>query len=97
MNQTHVTTGNPVRLDFRKEDLPISVKLFRPQLFQDGQGYFCLLGPDPDIGISGYGNTREEALNDWDMHLKERIRVRDLDDEVTQYALQILDASVEYS
>lgn len=97
MNQINVITGNPVRLDFRKEELPISVKLFRPRLFQDDQGYYCLFGPDPDIGISGYGNTRKEALDNWDTHLKERIRVGDLDDEVAQYALQILDASVEYS
>jgi hypothetical protein len=97
MNQTNLATGSPVRLDFRMNELPISVKLFRPQLFQDDQGYYCLFGPDTDAGISGYGNTREEALDNWDMRLKERIRTRNTDDEVAQYALQILDASVEYS
>jgi len=97
MNQINVATGHPLRIDFRKEELPISVKLFRPQLFQDDEGYHCLFGPDPDVGISGYGNTRNEALYNWDTNLKERIRSQDLNDEVTQYALGILDASVEYS
>ena len=42
MNQTNLATGSPVRLDFKMNELPISVKLFRPQLFQDDQGYYCL-------------------------------------------------------
>ena len=97
MNQIHVATGNPVRLDFRNEELPITVKLFRPKLYQDDQGYYCLFGPDPDAGISGYGNTKDEALFNWDTELKVRIRSNDLTDEAAQYALEILDDSVEYS
>lgn len=54
-------------------NLPPSVKMFRPLVFQDSDGVCVVFGPDPQEGIFGCGPTIEEALKDWDDHLKIRI------------------------
>ena len=66
-------------------------------LFQDGDGYGCLWGPDFHEGIFGHGETAMEALNDWDRHLRDRIKTKDHEDGVAQYILNVLEDAVEFS
>lgn len=97
MVHMNIADANKIEVDFREEYLPISIKLFKPVLFHEGEIYYCLLGPDPEDGIFGYGNTTNEALINWDNHLRERIKSKDPTDEVAQYVINLLDDSVEFS
>ncbi|MVT08493.1 hypothetical protein [Chitinophaga tropicalis] len=53
-----------VHVDYTTENIPDSVKNFRPTVFRDGDEYCCILGTEE--AVVGTGNTVEEAMNDWD-------------------------------
>jgi hypothetical protein len=46
-----------------------------------------VLGPDLQTGITGKGNSPEEALLDWNKNIKERLRKADDNDSVTQFVM----------
>jgi len=96
MVQMQIAQRDRVNVDFRKESLPVSVKIFQPMLFQDGGQYTCLWGPDFHEGILGQGITAEEALKDWDLHFRDRIKSKNREDDVAQYVLNVLADAVEY-
>ena len=93
MKQLNVPEEMKVTIDFTKPDIPESVKAFRPLLFHDGNAYCCVLGPDPQAGVFGCGETPEKALKDWDVHLKERQLSKDQNDEVARYIKDTLNTS----
>ncbi|RXK83737.1 hypothetical protein [Filimonas effusa] len=55
-----------IKIDFTRSDLPASVKNFRPDIYQDENGFYCILGTDPAERIIGRGDTVEKALQEWD-------------------------------
>jgi len=56
-------------------------------------GICVVPGPDLQEGVFGCGSTTEEALKDWDDHLKDRIGDHK-EDEVARYIMDTLKASV---
>ncbi len=82
-----------VSVDFESEGLSRGVKELRPVVWREGTDFCCLLGPDPQEGIFGCGNTAEAAMNDWETHLRERIEIAGASDEVAQYAIDTLQIS----
>lgn len=93
MEQMKIPESMIVRINYEEKELPSSVRELRPVVFKDGESYCCLLGPDPQEGIFGCGNTEKEALNDWKSSLEMRIDNLKEDDEVAQYVKDRLNAS----
>ena len=60
-----------VSIDYNDAEIPDSVKQTHPLLYQDGDAYCCVLGPDKQSGIFGAGFTLQEALANFDKHFKE--------------------------
>ncbi len=79
-----------VPLDYSDKLLSPAVRTFKPILFQDGEWFGCVLGPNPQHGIFGFGDTPAEAFNDWEKNLKERIRHPRKNDEVVKYIFEVL-------
>jgi hypothetical protein len=93
MEQMKIDEQKQVPIDFDAEDLAYEIRELRPVVFEDGGSYCCLLGPDPQAGIFGCGDTPEQALSDWQQHLKERMGKPIGDDQVAQYIHHALNAS----
>ena len=94
MDQFEPPEGMKVSVDYTDDKLPVSVRALKPVVFQDGDSFCCLLGPDLQAGVFGCGASAKEAITDWDIHLKERIKDPIENDEVTQYikeAFSIID------
>jgi hypothetical protein len=89
MKQLSVTNEMKVDIDYSNHEVPESVKTFQPLLYKDGDSYCCVLGPDPQLGIFGCGDTPIHALLDWDKHLKD-YKPKDENDEVNLYIQRIL-------
>lgn len=73
MEQMNTDGLTLVSIDFDAEDTPASVKRTHPVLYVDGDGYSCLLGPDPASGIYGHGKAPKDALKDFDRHFQDRL------------------------
>ena len=71
MEEIYAGKEMKVEINFSYEYLPTSVKNLHPLLFHDGQSYRCMLGPDQQVNIVGYGETPEVALYQWDKHWQE--------------------------
>jgi hypothetical protein len=80
-------------IDYSQFSIPKAVKALKPVLFQEGEGFCCLLGPDPQAGIFGCGETPEAAIADWNRHLSDRMSQPLGDDPVAQYVEEVLNAS----
>jgi hypothetical protein len=89
MKQLSVPDEMKVEIDYSSKEVPESVKTFQPLLFKDGNSYCCVLGPDPQLGVFGCGDTPFHALQDWDKHLKE-YKPKDENDEVAFYIQRIV-------
>jgi hypothetical protein len=87
MEQMNVSEEQKVRFDFSPITLPGYVREFQPLLFKDGETFVAVLGPDLQTGITGKGNSPEEALLDWNKNIKERLRKADDNDSVTQFVM----------
>lgn len=94
MEQLNVADELKVPIDFTDKELPPSVNTFRPLLFHDGNAFCCVLGPDPQEGVFGCGESPKAALMDWDKHLQERIAKHKENDPVATYIDETLRASV---
>jgi hypothetical protein len=90
MNQMKINPEALISVDFKNQDLPTSVQHFKPTVFKDGDAFCVILGPDPQEGIFGCGNTLEEALRDWDHHLSDEIDDPTENNETTRYVLDNL-------
>lgn len=93
MKQMDIPQQMQVPVDFESQDLSRRIKELRPVVWREGTDFCCLLGPDPQEGIFGCGNTAEAAMNDWETHLRERIENASISDEVAQYAIDTLNIS----
>lgn len=63
MNNVKQIAWELVPLNYRSYDLPFVVRMMQPQLYYDGQRYRCLL--QNSEGLSGIGETAEQALYNW--------------------------------
>lgn len=93
MKQLEVPDDIKVTIDLNDKKVPDSVKTFQPVLFKDGNSFCCVLGPDPQEGVFGCGDTPIEALKDWDKNLQQRKEVTDKDDEVAAFIHRIINPS----
>ena len=94
MEQMNVPEEVKIPINFSDESLPVSISAFRPLLFEEGEEFCCVLGPDAEIGIVGRGATPEEAMDDWDSNLKDRIKYHKPEDPVASYVVDYMKASV---
>jgi hypothetical protein len=91
MEQMNVSEEQKIGFDFSRFRLPQYVNQLHPLLFKDGNTYCAVLGPDLMSGIYGCGDTPEDALIDWNDHLRERLRHPDAGDPVIQFVIKALD------
>jgi hypothetical protein len=61
------------------------VAVLHPVLFSKGDKYCCLLGPSPQKGVMGYGDTPVSAIADWESRLKEHLSTAGDDDQIVQH------------
>jgi len=85
MEQMNVEESLKVEVDFQKGALPKSAKELTPLVFKEGDRFCCLLGPDLERGVSGYGETPELAVVEWDANLTSRLAEAKEDDQVIAY------------
>lgn len=82
MKQMTVNNEKKIDFDFSRFRLPTYVTLFKPLLFQEGNNYIAVLGPDLESGITGYGDSPEDALINWNDNLRSQIYNADLQNEI---------------
>ena len=90
MKQLNVQDELKVEIDFTDNQIPDSVKTFQPVLYKDGNEFSCVLGPGPEEGVYGRGETPLAALKDWDKNFQQRKKVNDKNDEVSLYIHRVL-------
>lgn len=93
MKQMKIAEQLKVSINYEGKELSKAVKELQPVVFQDGNEFCCLLGPDMKAGIFGCGISPQEALKDWERNLKKRIDAVTEGDEVALYAIDVLKAS----
>jgi hypothetical protein len=93
MEQMKIDEAAQLKIDMDSENIPASVKEFRPVVFKEGNAYCCILGPDPQTGVFGCGQSPAEAMQDWDRHLKDLIEKRPEGNPVAEYVTDTLAAS----
>jgi hypothetical protein len=86
MEQFNLRDETKVNLDYADTELPISVRTFKPLVFQDGDSFCAVFGPDRN-GVFGHGETPKAALLDWDRNLYFRIKESKIDDELVRYVI----------
>jgi hypothetical protein len=94
MKQFTVDESKKIEVDYNDNEIPESVRILKPLLFlEESEGelraYCVVLGPDPQAGIFGCGDTPNEALQDWDNHLQEFKSQHEAGDEVAAYIDQV--------
>lgn len=75
-------------IDYNMEDknLPSAVRQFQPTVFKDGSTFCCILGPSPQEGVFGCGDSPQAALKEWDKHLHQLLDGQyKVAEEVKQY------------
>jgi hypothetical protein len=85
MQQMKVPKEIEVQIDFKGPAIPYRAGILHPVVFKDGKNYCCVLGPDLDDGVFGFGESPEQALQDWDKNLTERIELAGEGDELVSY------------
>jgi hypothetical protein len=95
MKQFDVDETMKVQIDYTDTGIPRSVRLLQPVVFQEGNSYCVVLGPDQTVGVVGCGPTLSEALWDWDKHLEDFKRNHEEDDEVALFIESRLTNSTE--
>jgi hypothetical protein len=94
MEQMQIPEDMKVDVDYDTVDLPDSAKILEPVVFKEGDSYCCLLGPDPQTGIFGCGDTAELAVEDWNKNLQDAmVHITEGDPEVLKYVNEKLSAS----
>ncbi len=90
MEQMKIPQEMKVDIDFERPGIPYTAEVLQPVLFKDTNRYCCILGPDPQAGIFGCGQTPEEALQDWDKQLTQRIEQARPDDKLLLFVNDFL-------
>ena len=76
-----------ITVNYEDTDLPLSLREFKPILFKEKEIYFCLLGPDPQEGIFGFGRTITDAIRNWDLDFKNRLYYHSEEDRTAKFVL----------
>jgi hypothetical protein len=63
-----------IKVDYTTGNFPEAAKNFRPDVFKDEEGFYCILGTDPATRVTGRGETVEAALADWDKNYQSKQR-----------------------
>jgi hypothetical protein len=74
-----------VAINYEESGFPSSFLAFKPLVFRDGQIYCCLLGPNPQEGIFGFGNSVDYAISNWDLEFKKRLIKNPKKDPTVQF------------
>lgn len=86
MRQMRIDPTLRVPIDLQASSTPESVRQLDPVLFKDGSSYICILGPDPQAGVYGSGESPQAALAEWDKDLHERLQLpENPQDDVLSY------------
>jgi hypothetical protein len=85
MKQMQVPEEMVVQINYEDSDIPETVRELRPAVYRDGDSFCVLLGPDPQAGIFGCGDTTDQALRDWDQHFTEHMENHPQNDELVEY------------
>jgi hypothetical protein len=85
MKQMNIDTEQIVQVEYTGAAIAL-----KPVVFKDGDSYCCILGPDPQQGIFGCGDTPEEALSEWEAALQARLKNANQDDEVVKLVMGII-------
>ena len=93
MVQFEPPVGMKVSVDYTDKLLPLSIRTLKPVLYQDGDSVCCLLGPDPQAGVFGRGESPKEAMTDWDKHLKELITDPEGNKDIIQFIKETVQSS----
>jgi hypothetical protein len=85
MEQMHVDSSKIVTVEYTGAAVAL-----KPVVFKEGNSYCCILGPDPQMGVFGSGDTPAEALEDWEAQLQLRLKRADQDDEIVQLVMKTI-------
>lgn len=92
MKQMDFTPDLRIEIDFKSAKRSRTVNTLQPVVFKDDNSFCCLLGPDLNYGIKGFGHTADEAIDDWETSLKKRIKTPSKNDELAKYVVSMLKA-----
>lgn len=89
MEQMQIDPESRIEIDYQDWTVNAATKALQPVVFKQGDAYFCLLGPDPQVGIFGCGDTAFDAITDWEQNMQARVQNQP-NDEVSRYVKQRL-------
>jgi len=95
MEQMNVPESQKVDFDFENPKLDRTTRILQPLVFREGEGFCCLLGPDPQAGVFGCGDSAEGAVQDWETHVNAFLQTADNSDETAQYIRDMLNTKSE--
>jgi len=90
MEQMSISPDSRIEIDYLDWPLTAATQKLQPVVFQEGDSFCCLLGPDPQQGIFGCGDTPFEAVTDWEQNLHDRLASAGPGDEVADYVKETL-------
>ena len=88
MEQMQPTGLEVISIDYDADTTPLSVRQTHPLVFKDGNAVCCVLGPDPQRGIFGCGDTVTAALSDFDVHFQQVLEHPIQGDPVSEFIRQ---------
>lgn len=90
MQQINVAEKAKIPVDFQRPGMPMTANLLQPVIFKDGDNYCCALGSSAESGVLGFGKTPEQAAQDWDRNLTDRMSLATPGDELVEEIKTIL-------
>lgn len=70
MGNDSIDPKGQIRVDYSQYDE--AVEKLKPKVYQQGDVFCCLSGPDQETGIFGLGDTVDAAIHSWKSALEER-------------------------
>ncbi|WPU91804.1 hypothetical protein SNE25_21025 [Mucilaginibacter sabulilitoris] len=67
-----------------------AASLIRPVVFKEGDFYCCFFGDDPITGVIGFGDTPDEAINDWNINFKDHLSENGDEDSIVQHVKELI-------
>ena len=89
----NVPEETKVTIDFDDKEQSEAVRTLQPLVFKEDGRFCCVLGPDKQDGVVGYGETVQAALEEWESELRKRIIYPKKNDEVAAFIIDKLNAS----
>lgn len=72
MENDSIDLQGQIEVDYSQYDE--AVQKLKPKVYQQGDVFCCLSGPDQETGIFGSGDTIDAAIQSWKSALEERFR-----------------------